>query len=94
MQRQKTIRFALVAVAILAVMFATTLGMVCHKHVHTSEANCVICHLNHQPITNALSFSPALPSFAAVGTQPEPEEVLAAQNPLVTRDPARAPPSA
>lgn len=94
MQRQKIIRFALVAVAILAVMLATTAGMVWHTHVHTSEANCVICHLSHQPITNALSFSPALPIFAAVGAQPEPEEVLAAQNPLIARVPTRAPPAA
>lgn len=94
MAYRKPIRFALIAIAIVVVLLATTAGMVWHTHVHTSEANCVICHLSHQPITNALSFSPTLPIFAAVGAQPEPEEVLAAQNPLIARVPTRAPPAA
>lgn len=94
MPYRKPIRFALIAIAIVAVMLATTAGMVWHTHVHTSEANCVICHLSHQPITNALSFSPTLPNFAAVGAQPEPEEAPAAQSPLIARVPTRAPPAA
>jgi hypothetical protein len=92
-QRRKPIRFALIAVAILAVVFAATLGAVWHTHVHTSEANCPIRHLNHQPIDSALTFSPALPNFAPVGAQPEAQEVFAAQNPLMARVPARAPPA-
>jgi hypothetical protein len=91
---QKSIRFALVAVAILALIFATTLGAVWHTHEHTSEASCVICHLNHQPIDNALCFDPGLPDFAPVGAQPEPQESLVAENPPLSRVPARAPPFA
>jgi hypothetical protein len=91
---QKTIRLLLVALAILAVVFATTLGAVWHTHEHTSEANCVICHLNHQPIDNVLWFDPGLPDFAPVGAQREPPESILTQNPLISRVPARAPPSA
>jgi hypothetical protein len=79
---------------ILGVIFATTLSAVWHTHEHTSEATCVICHLNHQPINNALSFHPELPDFAPVGTQPQAKEALLAQSPLIARIPARAPPTA
>ena len=94
MLQRKPIRFALIALAILAVVFAATLGAIWHTHQHTSEATCAICHLNHQPSNNALSFHPELPDFAPVGTQPQSQETLLAQNPLIARIPARAPPAA
>lgn len=91
---RKSIRLVLVAVAILAVVFATTLGAVWHTHEHTSEANCAICHLNHQPIDSTLSCDCALPHFTPLGEQPEPQEVAVAQSPVISRVPARAPPLA
>jgi Na+/phosphate symporter len=91
---RKQIRLHLIALAILGVIFATTLSAVWHTLEHTSEATCVICHLNHQPINNALSFHPELPDFAPVGTQPQAKEALLAQSPLIARIPARAPPTA
>lgn len=93
MLHRKPIRFTLIAFAIVAVLLATTMGMVWHTHVHTSDANCVFCHLNHQPITNALSFAPALPKFGVVRAQPQNQESIAAQNPVFSRVPARAPPA-
>ncbi|MGH9733481.1 MAG: hypothetical protein ACRD8A_02675 [Candidatus Acidiferrales bacterium] len=93
MLHRKPIRFTLIAFAILAVLFATTLGMVWHTHVHTSDANCVFCHLNHQPITNALSFTPALPKFGVVRAQRQSQESVVAQTSVFFRVPARAPPA-
>lgn len=82
------------ALAILAVMFATTAGAIWHTHVHTSEANCPICHLNHSPIDSALAAEPILPRFTPVGVQPEPQATPIAQSPVIVRVPARAPPAA
>jgi hypothetical protein len=84
----------LVAVAILALVFATTVGAVWHTHKHISEANCPLCHLNHQPIDNALSFDPELPQFALLGRQPQAREPVFAQSAVIPRVPARAPPAA
>jgi len=83
-----------VALAILAVMFATTAGAIWHTHVHTSEANCPICHLNHSPIDSGVAAEPVLPRFALIGFRPEPQEVPIAQSPVILRVPARAPPTA
>jgi len=90
---KRPIRIALIAFAILAILLATTMGMVWHTHAHTSEANCVFCHLNHQPITNALSFTPTLPDFAMVRAQAQSQESAVAPNPAFSRVPARAPPA-
>jgi hypothetical protein len=82
----------IVGLAIFAAVFATTLGVVWHSHEHTSEANCAICHLNHQHVNNSLSIDPAALHF--VGTRPDPPEPGLVQSPLIVRVPARAPPTA
>jgi hypothetical protein len=90
---RSSIRWALVAVAILAVVFATTVGAVWHTHKDISEASCPICHLNHQPIDNALSVEPELPEFAPVGNQPQAREPALVESAVIPRVPARAPPA-
>ncbi|HKS65883.1 MAG TPA: hypothetical protein VJR26_01475 [Candidatus Acidoferrales bacterium] len=90
---RRSIRLLLVAAAILVVVFATTLGAIWHTHERTSEASCAICHLNHQPIDNAVSCDCAIPYFVPVGEQPEPQEFAVAQTPVIARVPARAPPA-
>jgi hypothetical protein len=93
MHRSKLTRFVVVSLALLALMAAVTLGGVWHHHPNSSEANCSICHLNHQPIVQPLS-ADRVPCFAPIGTKPEPLEPFFAPTPLVRHVPARAPPTA
>src|ERR1700690_585986 len=95
MPHRKSIRYILVAVALLALVGVTaTLGGVLHHHQNsTSENTCQICHLNHQPIERPLA-SDRGPVMAPVGAQPEPEDYEFSPGLLVHRLPARAPPTA
>jgi hypothetical protein len=83
-----------VPVLLLALLvFAMTLGTVMHNHAGSSEANCSICHLNHQPFDQPFVADSA-PSFEQVGVQ---ADVATPADPVfepATRLPARAPPSA
>ncbi|MGH9771151.1 MAG: hypothetical protein ACRD4Q_05565 [Candidatus Acidiferrales bacterium] len=95
MPNRKSIRRLLVPVALLALLvMATTLGGVWHHHDNaSSEANCPICHLSHQPIVRPLAGDPA-PALAPVGPGPEPRINEFAPGPVVHYVPARAPPFA
>jgi hypothetical protein len=92
MPRYQPIRLFLVAVALAALVFAATAGVVWHNQANSSETNCSICHLNHQPIDHPLSCDRS-PHFAPVGAQPELQDPALGQGPVVLRVPARAPPA-
>ena len=81
-------------VALLALLLLSmTLGSVWHHHANSSEANCPICHLSHQPADRPIA-SDRTPTLAAVGPRfetQEPDFVLTRGS---ERIPARAPPSA
>lgn len=84
----------MVPVALLALLLvAMTLGSVWHHHAGSSDANCQICHLSHQPIERPLAVYRAL-TWAPVGPGPEPQDARVAPAPVVRRVPARAPPAA
>jgi hypothetical protein len=94
MKHRSPIRSIAAPVVLLALLvFAMTLGTVVHSHAGTTESNCSICHLNHQPIDQTVVADNA-PSFAPIGIQtdiappPDPPFLPA------PRLPARAPPSA
>jgi hypothetical protein len=95
MRGHRSTRCLIVAVALLALLVvATTLGGVWHHHANSSsEANCPICHLNHQPIERPLA-SNRTPTLASVGPGPEPRETDFAPSLIARRIPARAPPAA
>ncbi|HXN73379.1 MAG TPA: hypothetical protein VN861_12605 [Candidatus Acidoferrales bacterium] len=93
MRNQKAIRCVLVPVALIVLLvFVTTLGSVWHHHAHSSEANCSICHVNHQPMERPLA-SDRTPALAQLEFRPEPSEPAFAPSPLAPRLPARAPPA-
>jgi len=92
MARCGPIRFCLVALALAALVFAATTGVIWHNHANSSEANCPICHLNHQPVDHPLSCDRS-PNFAPIGSQPEPQDPVPSEGPVVSRVPARAPPT-
>jgi hypothetical protein len=79
-------------VVLAALVLAITVGSVWHNHDGSSEANCSICHLNHQPVDHSL-VSYREPSMTQVGTQAQPEEPDFALGLVAPRLPARAPPS-
>ena len=84
----------LVAIALLAAfVLAMTMGSVWHNHAGSSDANCSICHLSHQPVDHSL-VSHREPSMAQVDTQTEPEEPGSTLGLVAPRLPARAPPPA
>jgi hypothetical protein len=93
MSSHKAIRCLLVPVALIVLLvFVTTLGSVWHHHATSSEANCSICHLNHQPMERPLA-SDRSPALAQFGFRPEPSEPAFTPAPLAPRLPARAPPA-
>jgi hypothetical protein len=81
-------------VALLSLLLiGMTLVSVCHHHAtDSSEANCSICHLSHQPIDRPL-VSDRLPALQPVGPNPEPFDYEFAPDPMDRRVPARAPPA-
>jgi hypothetical protein len=87
-------KYLAIAVTLIALlMIATTLGSVFHYHANSSENNCPICHLNHQPVVVALANDRA-PALAPVGSGPEPKDNGIVPNRVTSRVPARAPPAA
>jgi hypothetical protein len=95
MPHRRSIRYVVVAVALLALLgVAITFGGVLHHHQNsTSENTCQICHLNHQPIARPLA-SDRIPVLAPMGAQPEPEDYEFSLGLFCLRLPARAPPTA
>jgi len=93
MRNHKAIRCLLVSVALIVLLvFVTTLGSVWHHHADSSEANCSICHVNHQPMERTLS-SDRTPALAQLEFRPELSEPAFTPAPLAPRLPARAPPA-
>jgi len=94
MRERKTIRCLIATAALAALLvFAATLGSVFHHHNGSTDTNCSICHLTHQPVERSLVVHRA-PALAAVGMHVEQQEPDFVSGPLVLRLPARAPPSA
>jgi hypothetical protein len=91
--RLKIRAFAIPVALLLLLVFATTLGTFVHNHSGSSEANCSICHLNHQPIGQPLVRDNE-PSMAQVGIRLEVEPPAFPPSLASPRLPARAPPSA
>jgi len=71
---------------------AMTLGGVGHRHLNSSDTNCPICHLTHQPIEPLLATDRS-PALYPLGPRQEPEEYGCSPCPATGRVPARAPPS-
>jgi hypothetical protein len=93
MRNQKAFRCLLVPVALIVLLvFVTTLGSVWHHHANSSEANCSICHVNHQPMERPL-VSDRTPALAQLGFRPEAAAPAFTPSPLAPRLPARAPPA-
>ncbi|MGB8441737.1 MAG: hypothetical protein WCE26_20230 [Candidatus Acidiferrales bacterium] len=93
MPNPKTIRCLLIPVVVLAsLVLAMTMGTLWHNHAGSSEANCSICHISHQPVDHSV-VSYREPCLAQVDTRPEPEEPAFTLGLVAPRLPARAPPS-
>jgi hypothetical protein len=91
---RKPLRYLAVPIVLVVLLVAaTTLGIAWHQHANSSESNCPICHLNHQPIGQPLESNQA-PVLAPLGAQDEPQEPGFVASPVVSRVPARAPPAA
>jgi len=95
MRKRQSIRHLIVPVALLSLLLiGMTIVSVCHHHAaDSSEANCSICHLSHQPIDRPLAVDPK-PALALLAAAPEPHNTGLASAPVIRRLPARAPPSA
>jgi hypothetical protein len=93
MPKRKAIRYLVVTAAMITLLlFATTLGSVFHHHASSTDTNCSICHLTHQPITpQVATCASVVAAVAMLFEAPEPQFVSSAVAP---RLPARAPPSA
>jgi hypothetical protein len=88
---RRAIRYLLVPVTLLLVAMA--LGGVWHHHARSSDANCQICYLSHQPIERPLATHHA-PALALLGPAPEARDAGLAPTLAARRVPARAPPVA
>jgi hypothetical protein len=95
MRKRQPIRYLIAPVALLLLLLVgMTLVSVYHHHAaDSSEANCSICHLSHQPIDRPLAVDPQ-PTLALLAAAPEPRDTGLASAPVIHRLPARAPPSA
>jgi hypothetical protein len=86
-------RFVVPVTLLLILVVGMTLCNVSHHHAGSSDANCSICHLNHQPINQPL-LSHSTTTLAQTGVNPDPQEPGFAPSPIEPRLPARAPPIA
>jgi len=94
MPKRRRILHLVVPVALSLLLIGMTLVSVCHHHAgDSSEANCCICHLSHQPIDRPLAIDPA-PAMALLSPAPELPHTGPASALVTRRLPARAPPSA
>ena len=78
---------------LVAVLMLATLGCVWHHHVSSTDANCSVCHLDHQAMGHPLAQDRA-PALAFVGTRVDPREPAFIYGPETSSIPARAPPAA
>jgi flagellar basal body-associated protein FliL len=93
MSKRKPVRYLAVPIVLVVLLVAaTTMGIVWHHHASSSEANCPICHVNHQPVGQPLESNQA-PVLAPLCAQDEPQEPGFAPSPVLVRVPARAPPA-
>lgn len=93
MRRYRPTRYVVASLALLSLlMLATALGGVWHHHAGSTDANCSICHLNHQPVERPLA-SHREPALDLLGLRPDPLEFQLAPDPETLRLPARAPPA-
>ena len=94
MRNRTSIRRVMVPVAVILVLvLGMTLCNVAHHHEGSSDTNCSICHLSHQPIVQPL-LNHCTTTLAQTGVSSELREPGFAPSPLEPRLPARAPPSA
>lgn len=88
------LRRLIVPLALVALLLvATTAGAAWHHHANSTETNCPICHLNHQPFDQPLAVDRSS-ALAPLGPQADPQEPEFPPAPLIRRVPARAPPAA
>src|ERR1700693_6118744 len=92
MFKLKATRCLLVPAALIALFLTITLGSVWHQHANSSEANCSICHVDHQPMERPLARDRTL-ALAQLGFQPAALEPVVEPRLLSPRLPARAPPA-
>ena len=83
-------RFVL-PIAVLALLLATTAGVVWHHHTCVVSDNCPICHLSHQTVVpTAANVGVHRPVRTGVG--PEPQAVHLVRDAVPRDVPARGPP--
>jgi len=81
---------------LLAVLLVcSTIGTASHHHTGTgsSDSNCSICHLGHQPMDRPMNGSDR-PALVPLAPTSEAREIQLAPSPVFRRVPARAPPTA
>jgi hypothetical protein len=94
MRNRRSIRRLIVPVTLLLLLVVgMTLCNLSHHHAGSTDANCSICHLNHQAIDQPLP-ADSTPALAHVGGQTDPQEPGFTPSPIKPRLPARAPPTA
>ena len=89
--KRDSIRYWVVPALVMLLLLITTAGVVFHHHANSSDANCPICHINHQSANlkvAAISPTPLIMS----GASPDPVEPQFVPAPVAHRLPARAPP--
>jgi hypothetical protein len=83
-----------IGLLLCVLLVGMTLGGLWHHHRGAAdEANCSICHLNHQPIDRPTPVNETS-AAALLGPTPEPAAPGYAPTPALERIPARAPPLA
>ena len=94
MRNRSPIRRLIVPVALLLLLVVgMTLFNVLHHHAGSTDANCSICHLNHQAIDQPLP-ADSTTALTQIGVYSAPQEPGFAPSPIKPRLPARAPPTA
>jgi len=87
----RTILSLFVALLLVTLASLVTAGSVWHHHQNSTETNCPICHLNHQPFEPPLTGNPTR-ILAPIGLQAEVQDLADSPAPVIPRLPARAPP--
>jgi hypothetical protein len=94
MRNRRSIRRLIVPVTLLLLLVVgMTLCNLSHHHAGSTDANCSICHLNHQAIDQPLP-ADSTPALAEVEGHADPQEPGFTPSPIKPRLPARAPPTA
>ena len=93
MGKDRTARFRIVPLALLALLLiAASAGSILHHH-DRSEFKCQVCHLGHQAAEPA-SAKQHLPAPDRVEKLCSSQDPIARPGPVFRRSPSRAPPSA